>query len=242
MRDFHPGGEYSVRARHDAYAGGPDRNPLPGRAGLACACGRCCSDCRRDGVGLLFLLYFRRKLAQFTGELCTQIDRMASGGEIEPLQYREELFSKLGHRLLWLYEVLRETRGRAERDREELQSLLSDISHQTKTPVSNLKMLNETLRTRELPPEKRDEMLRAVGSQLDKLDFFIQTMAKTSRLETGMIVLEKRTSPVVNTIVRHVSGGVYRRNPGAGPGAAQPSGDRKSRIDRQRGAVPARGV
>lgn len=156
--------------------------------------------------GLLFLLYFRRKLAQFTGGLCAQIDRMASGGEIESLQYREDLFSKLGHRLLRLYEVLRETRGRAERDREELQSLLSDISHQTKTPVSNLKMLNETLRTRELPPEKRDEMLRAVGSQLDKLDFFIQAMVKTSRLETGMIVLEKRTSPVVNTIVRAVNG------------------------------------
>lgn len=167
------------------------------------------------GWGILFLLYFRRKLARFTAGLCEQIERMASGGEIEPLQYREDLFSKLSHRLLRLYEILQETRGRAEQDREELQSLLSDISHQTKTPVSNLKMINETLRTRLLSPEKREELLQAVDSQLDKLDFLLRTMLKTSRLEAGMIVLEKREAPVLDTVVRAINGvltAVERKN------------------------------
>ena len=38
--------------------------------------------------------------------------------------------------------------------------------------------------------EKRKEFLQATGTQLDKLDFLIQGMVKTSRLETGVITLE----------------------------------------------------
>ena len=37
-----------------------------------------------------------------------------------------------------------------EEEKAELQSLVSDISHQTKTPIANLKMLNDTMLTRRI--------------------------------------------------------------------------------------------
>lgn len=156
--------------------------------------------------GVMFLLYFQRRLEHFSAELCKTLDDAATDRELPVVQYREDLLSKVQHRLLRLCEAMRETRARAERDRAELQSLLSDISHQTKTPVSNLKMINETVRTRHLPPEKRAELLTAADSQLDKLDFLLQTMVKTSRLEIGMITLEKRTAPILDTVVQAVNG------------------------------------
>ena len=66
----------------------------------------------------------------------------------------------------------------AEGEKEELQSLVSDISHQTKTPIANLKLINDTMLTRPLTEEKRKEFLQATGTQLDKLDFLIQGMVK----------------------------------------------------------------
>ena len=45
--------------------------------------------------------------------------------------------------------------------------------------------------TRKITEETREEFLHATASQLDKLDFLIQGMVKTSRLETGVITLEK---------------------------------------------------
>ena len=50
--------------------------------------------------------------------------------------------------------------------------------------------------TRPLTEEKRKEFLQATGTQLDKLDFLIQGMVKTSRLETGVITLEKQDAVI----------------------------------------------
>ena len=48
--------------------------------------------------------------------------------------------------------------------------------------------------------EQQKEFLQAAGSQLDKLDFLIQAMVKTSRLETGVITLEKKPAPITDTL------------------------------------------
>ena len=92
------------------------------------------------------------------------------------------------------------------KEKADLQSLLSDISHQTKTPIANLKMLNETMLTRPISEEQRREFLQATGSQLDKLDFLIQAMVKTSRLEAGVITLEKKDVLIEETLVSAING------------------------------------
>lgn len=157
--------------------------------------------------GIVFLHYFQRRLSQFTDSLCRTLDSMMSGDECPQVDYEAEtLLARISHRLERLYSVMQESRRKVELERAELQSLVSDISHQTKTPVANLKMLNETLLTRPMPEEKRQEFLEATGSQLDKLDFLIQAMVKTSRLETGVIVLEKTEAPVSDTLAAAVNG------------------------------------
>ena len=101
---------------------------------------------------------------------------------------------------------MQETRHKVEEEKAELQSLVSDISHQTKTPIANLKMLNDTMLTRKISEETREEFLHATASQLDKLDFLIQGMVKTSRLETGVITLEKKETAIADTLVDAING------------------------------------
>ena len=52
-------------------------------------------------------------------------------------------------------------------------------------------MINNTLLENEVPPQKQKEFLTAQASQLRKLDFLMQAMIKTSRLEAGVISLEQ---------------------------------------------------
>lgn len=54
--------------------------------------------------------------------------------------------------------------------------------------------------------EYRKEFLQATGTQLDKLDFLIQGMVKTSRLETGVITLEKQDAVIGDTLVSAING------------------------------------
>lgn len=149
----------------------------------------------------------RGKLTGFAGGLCGLLDEMAAGNmELPELEAEESLFYKINHRLVRLYEMMGENRRSIARERAELQELISDIAHQVKTPISNLKMVNATLLEESVPEEKRREFLQAAGGQLDKLDFLMQAMIKTSRLETGVISLEKKQQPIYDTLAAALGG------------------------------------
>ena len=159
------------------------------------------------GCMALFLAFIRRKLALFSDALCKLLDDMMSSDQ-EPPQYAEEenLFYKIQHRLSRLYEVLRESKSSIAKERADLQELISDISHQVKTPIANLKMIDATLLEQTVSPEKQREFLLAMGGQLDKLDFLMQAMIKTSRLETGVIALAPKVQPLYDTLAAALGG------------------------------------
>ncbi len=158
----------------------------------------------------LLMLFFSKRLSVFTGELCRVMDRMISGSE-EPVQVTdsETLFARISYRLSRLYGIMQENRRKVDVERQELQMLVSDISHQVKTPVSNLKMVTDTLLTRPVPEEARREFLKGIRSQTDKLEFLFQALVKTSRLETGAIQLEKKEALLIDTLAVACSGVVY---------------------------------
>lgn len=91
-------------------------------------------------------------------------------------------------------------RQAVEREKASLETLISNIAHQVRTPVANLRMLYDTLLARPAPWAQQRQFLQAAQGQLDKLDFLLQALVKTSRLETGLITLEKRDRPVADTL------------------------------------------
>lgn len=156
---------------------------------------------------ILFLYLFQRKLSGFTADLCRTLDNMINGNNKPEINLEEEsLLARISHRLDRLYNIMQENRQKIEQEKTDLQILVSDISHQTKTPIANLKIINDTLMTRSMPEERKNEFLQATSGQLEKLDFMIQALVKASRLEAGLIVLEKRSAPIYETIVSALNG------------------------------------
>ena len=153
---------------------------------------------------------FGKRLSLFTSELCKTLDNMMDGDEEpKPTDNSETLFARINHRLTRLYQIMQENRRKVEEERQELQTLVSDISHQVKTPVSNLKMVTDTLLTRPVTEAERIDFIKGVRSQTDKLDFLFQALVKTSRLETGVIRLEKKQGRIYDTVAQAMSGIVY---------------------------------
>lgn len=84
--------------------------------------------------------------------------------------------------------------------KERIQSLISDISHQTVTPIANIKIYGELLKEQQEKWKAGDlsvhedfaEEIDAVIEQVDKLDFLIESLVKLSRLENGILELEPR--------------------------------------------------
>ena len=158
----------------------------------------------------LLVLLFGKRLSVFTGNLCQMLDNMIDGNE-EPEQASdsETLFARISHRLSRLYSIMQENRRKVDTERQELQMLVSDISHQVKTPVSNLKMVTDTLLARPMTDQERTDFLQGIRSQTDKLDFLFPALVKTSRLETGAIRLEKKDALLFDTLAQAMSGIVY---------------------------------
>ena len=162
-------------------------------------------------VGIFVLTQaFGKRLSQFTADLCQTLDHMIAGNEApQRPEDSETQLARIGHRLARLYQIMQENRRRVDEERQELQTLVSDISHQVKTPVSNLKMATDTLQEKPMTEAERTDFIRGIRSQTDKLDFLFQALVKTSRLETGVIQLDKKPGRLFDTVAQAMSGIVY---------------------------------
>lgn len=82
-----------------------------------------------------------------------------------------------------------------QKEKVRVDELISDISHQTKTPIANLLLYSELLEE-EAEDEKSRQMIREIHMQAEKLSFLTQSLVKVSRLENGVI----QTAPQENIL------------------------------------------
>ena len=141
-------------------------------------------------LGLWFWLDARRTVRRLDRMLSTAID----GGFGEE-SFDESAPSALESRMArFLNGSARSLRG-VQRQRESIQRLLSDISHQTKTPLANLKLYSSLLMEEELTPRQR-EQAQVIFQQSEKLSFLIETLVKLSRLETDVLAVTPKSQPL----------------------------------------------
>ena len=156
-------------------------------------------------VLILFVFPVKKGVLAIFGECNAYLDD-AIEGNLRPPKDEETELALFEVKLSRFVHLQQKAFQDANVQKAQIEALLSDISHQTKTPIANLKLINDTMLTRPLTEEKRKEFLQATGTQLDKLDFLIQGMVKTSRLETGVITLEKQDAVIGDTLVSAING------------------------------------
>ena len=94
------------------------------------------------------------------------------------------------------------SRRQTEREREKIKALVSDISHQTKTPIANMMLYTQLLEENGSLDGNARSIAFQIEEQVNKLNFLIQSLVKLSRLESGM--LEVR--PEKNKIRKLIAG------------------------------------
>lgn len=158
-------------------------------------------------LGITLIRLIKGKLTAFSDSLNACIDDIVSGKEDLTFELESEtLIGKFNYKLQRLYEIMQNGKRQVQKEKQSIQETISDISHQVKTPVTNLKMYNATLLERQLTPEKAQEFHELMETQIDKLDFLMQAMVKMSRLETGVITLSVSSTPIYDTVGLALSG------------------------------------
>lgn len=146
--------------------------------------------------------YIRYSLLDLSDMLQTIIDMK----DEEVFSIMEDtIFSKLQYQTIKLTNILNAKNKQMENERNEIKSLVSDIAHQLKTPLTNLKMYGEFFKDETLSEEERKEFSEIMTLSLDRLTFLVESMIKMSRLESGVINLRSEINDLNDTVILAIS-------------------------------------
>lgn len=146
------------------------------------------------GGCLAFRHYYRRKMEKIYQELLQKLDKAMGGEKVEAV-CDESMDGAVAERLNRLMEIYGMNRERAEKERDTVKSLISDISHQVRTPLSNIMLYAGLLEEQELNPQAQ-RLAQKIKKQSDKLAFFMKELTRSSYAEQEMIALHPEISGV----------------------------------------------
>lgn len=136
------------------------------------------------GLGVSWVLFLRNKR-----------DRQQDENNQEELQ--EKYIELQNH-----FEKVREKLSREENNTK---SLITDISHQLKTPIASLKMSCELAGSADLTWEEREEFYKKEWDEIQRLENLLDSLIHVSRLESGMIQIQPEMGSLKNTLVQAVN-------------------------------------
>lgn len=156
-------------------------------------------------VILLFVILFiavmewyqKRRMYQLIDQMLEQV---LNREKIEISDIQEGEISALASKVIRVQEKLEYEVNQAQKEKEQVKCLISNMSHQLKTPLSNVVMYRDLL---ELEPEaeQRANFLERMKIQLDKLDWILQSLFKMVKLEQGVIQFETEQSSLKETLL-----------------------------------------
>ena len=134
-------------------------------------------------IGILLYKYI--VLRSEMSELSDYIDK-ALDGNLEITEFDEKELSKIKSKFIKFLYASQVKEAKINTEKSKTKDLIADISHQTKTPITNLSLYISLLED-----DPKDEYLEIIKYELNKLEFLIQNLVKSSRLESDIISLQK---------------------------------------------------
>lgn len=116
----------------------------------------------------------------------------------------DTLTARLQHQLLKLRNILTAQNQMLAQEKEQIKTLISDISHQIKTPIAAANTFAELLSDGELSAEERAEYITTLQMSLGKLTFLTNSLIKMSRLESGIISLKPEKNSLNEIVLQAV--------------------------------------
>ncbi|KAI4451420.1 Adaptive-response sensory-kinase SasA [Eubacterium plexicaudatum ASF492] len=159
----------------------------------------------------LLVRYFLSERKKLLTRLQQMLDR-AIDGKLQRTEISEEKYSALENSMKQYLDNNFLAGKNQQEQKEVIQRLISDIAHQTLTPISNLKIYGEILS--EAESENREE-IDTILEQTEKLDFLIQSLVKLSRMESGIIAVhpaEIRVRQLLQTIQQEFAAKTSEKN------------------------------
>lgn len=138
-------------------------------------------------------------------EIAEQIKKIQRN---ETLNINEELpydAEQIAQQLEELKQSIQTIRTKSFTEAEKTKRLVTEISHQLKTPVTALKSNIDILQREEISDEEKKEFTNRIATQIAGLEKLTNSLVNISRMETGLIEIKKENAPIFDTILEAVN-------------------------------------
>ncbi len=130
-------------------------------------------------------------------ELAGQLDQFLHGQwELTFAEHREGELSILQDEIRKMTGTLRQQADALKGEKEYLCDAITDLSHQLRTPLTSLNLIQTMLSEQQLPETRRRELLRRQKQLLHSVDSLLVTLLKMARIDAGAVTFEKKSVSV----------------------------------------------
>ena len=150
---------------------------------------------------LFSYLYVKRNFDSIDRVLDSVLTRNADLA-FEPADSR---LSKLTHKAVKIIRMNTMDISQTRQEKEIIQSFISDMAHQMKTPLSGITMYTDLLLEGNLAQAEQQEFLSRIKIGTEKLQWMMDSLVKISRLEVGAIELSPVPTGIKQTISDSIS-------------------------------------
>lgn len=153
-------------------------------------------------AALCFALWQRARTRRTLRRLEEMLSQ-AINGTFAAEQFDESQLSAIEARFAQYLSASAISAQRVQEEKEAVKALIGDISHQVRTPLSNIRLYTQLLAEQPLNAQGRT-CVSALDAQTEKLQTLLEALVKTSRLETGVLALHPTPAPLSPVISRAV--------------------------------------
>ena len=151
---------------------------------------------------ITFIKYVFNKLIKVNKD----IENIINNNYIVEEDFTEEgIFNRIYSDLNKLSRSLNLKINNLDKEKESIKELVTDISHQLKTPLASLKLYNSLLLEEELDEDEKDEFLQTNQMSINKLHNLIDSLVNISRLEASMISIKKQDKSIKETLNKAIN-------------------------------------
>lgn len=155
-------------------------------------------------MGTAFGMYERWKRKRLYQKTDAMLESVLEKQEVSVSDLKEGEISALAGKIRRIQEQQELSVQLAEEEKEQVKSLISNLSHQLKTPLANIKMYEEIL-LEEPDAAARHQFLEKMKKQSEKLEWILNSLFKMVKLEQNVILFEAEMAPIRKTIQEAVS-------------------------------------
>lgn len=156
-------------------------------------------------IGYILFSYINKKLTTINNNITSAMNGNYNVNENTLPEYEEGIIYSIEYQIKTLISKLYINNQQVIREKKKINTLVTEVSHQIKTPVAAVKLFHQLLENEDINIEEKNNILNKMEDEINKIQWFVQSLTDISKLETGLIQLKIEENNINSTIIQAVN-------------------------------------